>query len=154
MLMQCPVCANKLTEREANGFHIDVCESGCAGIWFDSTELDRCDSHRDKFPNELLRVKSNSDVAIDRSKRRNCPKCTGTVMERLFFKADDNFEIDRCTNCQGHWLDIGELEYLRNHSKSRDIVKIELAEFQEKFREQLGPDGSARLNAIYHLIFS
>lgn len=151
--MNCPVCSNSLTEREAHGFHVDVCADGCAGIWFDCAELDKCDTHRDKFPDELLRVKSNADVVIDRSRPRNCPKCSSSVMERLYFKADNSFEIDRCNSCDGHWLDIGELEYLRNHSKTRDIVKIELAEFNERARTNLGTTESKRLDAIYRLIF-
>ena len=151
--MICPVCSNNLTEREANGFRVDVCAEQCGGIWFDATELEKCDSHRDEFPDELIRVRRNANAAIDRNKARSCPHCTATIMDRLYFKADHEFEIDRCPKCDGHWLDLGELEYLRNFSKTREIVEKDLAEFKSKIQESAGSGKASKLDAIYRLIF-
>lgn len=39
----------------------------------------------------------------------NCPKCDGTLKELTF----EGVVIDQCENCQGVWLDAGELEQLR-----------------------------------------
>ncbi len=37
-----------------------------------------------------------------------CPKCVGTLEETTF----EGIQVDRCTGCQGVWLDPGELERL------------------------------------------
>ena len=51
------------------------------------------------------------------------------------------------------WLDIGELEYLRESSKLRDYIKIELAEFNAKLKESAAAGESSRLDSIFRLIF-
>ncbi len=37
-----------------------------------------------------------------------CPKCDGTLIEESF----EEVQIDRCSKCNGVWLDAGELERL------------------------------------------
>lgn len=37
-----------------------------------------------------------------------CPKCGGQLIEREF----EHMKIDVCTDCEGTWLDPGELEML------------------------------------------
>ena len=41
----------------------------------------------------------------------HCPKC-GMQLHTVRFR---NVDIDRCFNCQGTWLDKGELEKLAGH---------------------------------------
>ena len=45
---------------------------------------------------------------------RHCPLGHGPLMEAAF---EDVF-IDRCEQCQGVWLDAGELEHLTHHEAS------------------------------------
>lgn len=40
----------------------------------------------------------------------HCPKC-GAALQTMAF---EGLQIDRCTGCQGIWLDKGELDVLRN----------------------------------------
>lgn len=44
---------------------------------------------------------------------RRCP-CDGTVLDRVMF---DAVEVDKCPQCQGLWLDAGELELLTGRAK-------------------------------------
>jgi Zn-finger nucleic acid-binding protein len=37
--MNCPACRTTLTQVNVSGLRIDVCQGGCAGIWFDQAEL-------------------------------------------------------------------------------------------------------------------
>ena len=42
--MNCPVCSNALTEINARGTKVDICQKGCGGIWFDRFELSQVDN--------------------------------------------------------------------------------------------------------------
>ncbi len=37
--MNCPVCANTLSDIQAGNIRVDVCKDGCGGTWFDWFEL-------------------------------------------------------------------------------------------------------------------
>jgi Zn-finger nucleic acid-binding protein len=43
-----------------------------------------------------------------------CPPCNRTVLERVML---DQIEVDKCPNCNGLWLDAGELELLTGRAK-------------------------------------
>ena len=47
----------------------------------------------------------------------NCPKCSAP-MERVTF---DEFEVDRCTKCEGIWFDMREMERLKDLRGSEAI---------------------------------
>lgn len=49
-----------------------------------------------------------------------CPKCGGDLNEVLF----RGIKIDRCTACNGVWLDNGELEKLAGHEEKSIIREI------------------------------
>ena len=41
--MNCPACGNVLGNLVAGNVALDVCRSGCGGVWFDNFELKRID---------------------------------------------------------------------------------------------------------------
>ena len=43
-----------------------------------------------------------------------CPKCGGNLAERDL----GGVKVDRCTDCNGVWLDAGELDLIRDARKS------------------------------------
>ena len=55
----------------------------------------------EKLRQERARAESEA-VAL------RCPKCDGTLSEITF----EDVQIDRCSSCNGVWLDAGELERL------------------------------------------
>ena len=82
--MQCPACNRGLTERTVGGITVDICQSGCSGIWFDWLELKKFDEPHEEAGTELLDLERNPAVSIDRSKRLSCPKCDETIGLVLF----------------------------------------------------------------------
>ncbi len=134
--MKCPVCAKQLVEYKAGSFNVDICRDGCSGIWFDSSEIEKCDEHSEAFPPELLRVNKSPNVVIDRNKERSCPKCSQT-MARIMLDPEKRFEIDRCAKCGGHWLDNGELERMRKVSAGEAASSANLEAYNKRINEQL-----------------
>ncbi|MDH4047713.1 MAG: MFS transporter [Gammaproteobacteria bacterium] len=57
------------------------------------------------------------DAGLYWSGAMRCPKCRSD-MEQV---VHDGIEIDRCTNCNGIWFDVGEAEQLRNKQAAAAI---------------------------------
>lgn len=152
--MQCPVCANSLSRFEAGTFAVDICTDGCSGIWFDAGELSKCDGSDEPFPEELLRVRKNAAVVIDRNKSRSCPVCPDVKLQRVPVMPDRNFEIDACPVCHGNWLDIGELSVIRSESAEERARELRQQSFKERVERELqDPARRGRVMALVQLIF-
>ncbi len=93
---------------------VDVCQGGCGGIWFDAFELQRVDEALEGAGQSLLQIQRDARLVVDRSRKRECPRCEGIKLHRHFFSARRQIEIDECPNCAGYWLDAGELAQLRD----------------------------------------
>lgn len=112
--MKCPACANELTPFDAGDVTVDVCQGGCAGIWFDLFELKKSQGFTESSRRALAHLQKREDLLIDRQARRKCPKCDNIVMMRRFFSRKRAVEIDECPNCGGIWLDDGEWQKIRH----------------------------------------
>ena len=111
--MKCPACFNELTQTQVGSLVVDVCQDGCGGIWFDAFELQRVDEEGETAGEPLLHIKRDEKVAVDPSRKRDCPRCAGIRLHRHFFSAKRRVEVDECPNCGGYWLDSGELAQIR-----------------------------------------
>ena len=111
--MKCPACFNELTEIQVGALKVDVCQGGCGGIWFDAFELERADEEKEEVGQKLLDIKRDEQVQVDRARKRECPRCSGIKLQRHFFSAKRQVEVDQCPNCAGYWLDAGELAAIR-----------------------------------------
>lgn len=110
--MKCPACFNELAPMQVGSLVVDVCQDGCAGIWFDAFELQRVDEEAE--PGEpLLHIRRDPRVVVDSSRKRECPRCPGIKLHRHFFSAKRRIQVDQCPNCAGYWLDAGELAQIR-----------------------------------------
>ena len=136
--MKCPACDRKLEQVTVSDVTVDICRSGCGGIWFDRFELQKFDEPHEEAGQQLLNTKTDSSIKIDRTKRLNCPKCEDTVMMRHFFSVKKQVEVDECPACAGFWLDVGELRHVRSLFAT-EVARKEAAAryFQEVFGEQL-----------------
>jgi Zn-finger nucleic acid-binding protein len=117
--MNCPVCANNLTQLQAGTVTVDVCLGGCGGIWFDNFELQKLDAPHQPNVDMLVNLKRREDLPIDYDRRRNCPRCSNVVMMRHFFSPLRRVEVDECPSCGGYWLDAGELALIREERLGR-----------------------------------
>ena len=110
--MRCPVCGRTLTEMAGAALLVDVCRSGCGGVWFDQGELEKVDSLAERSGALLLEIHRQPGVLVDHVKDRRCPRC-GSRMVRRSRKRRPRVEVDQCSGCGGVWLDAGELRMLR-----------------------------------------
>ncbi len=111
--MKCPACFHPLTALPVGSWTVDVCEGGCGGIWFDAFELQRVDEEKECAGDALLHVRRDKRIVVDTARKRECPRCEGIKLHRHFFSAKRRVEVDQCPNCNGYWLDAGELAQVR-----------------------------------------
>lgn len=110
----CPVCGAELLPMTCEDLVLDVCRSGCGGVWFDNFELRQAtESIRSIEDNGLPRTTTNHPVHAAPSAKRPCPKCDGIRMLRRRFSTSCHIEIDVCPSCGGIWLDSGEFEQIQ-----------------------------------------
>ncbi|MHC4617046.1 MAG: TFIIB-type zinc ribbon-containing protein [Planctomycetota bacterium] len=147
--MNCPACSNQLQQMTVADVTVDVCKGGCGGIWFDQLELKKFDEPHEAAGEELLQIEPSQGIAVDHTKRLNCPKCDGAVMMRHFFSVKRQVEVDECPSCAGFWLDAGELRQIRTlfdteeqrhkaaHEYFSEVFGAELAAMQAENEEKL-----------------
>lgn len=121
--MKCPACDSELTEMTLGGVKVDACHGGCAGIWFDAFELERVDDPAEVRTEFLLRLQRDPAIKVDPHRKRACPRCAGIKLQRHYFSAKKQVEVDQCPNCGGYWLDAGELEKIRAEKKIEAAMK-------------------------------
>jgi len=104
--MQCPVCkvALRQTDLGEHGFVLlDTCET-CKGTWFDQGELNRLDE------SVWVNVEEHTFHEVEGDhKPVTCPKCSVPLTPLSPADAPDLI-VDRCSSCDGFWLDSGELD--------------------------------------------
>ena len=96
---------------------VDVCRSGCGGIWFDNFELKKVDEEHEKLGNELIALEFDPAAPVT-TQKRGCPRCPEITMLQHTFSREKPVLIDECPNCGGVWLDGGELAEIRRRVPS------------------------------------
>lgn len=125
--MNCPVCANAMVEMDFGGVVVDVCETGCKGIWFDWMELGRLDETHEGAGRALEAALSSPRVNDADRGKINCPKC-GKPMQIHKYKRAKAVSVDECYLCGGFFLDSGELTLIRDEY----MTDAEHAEYVEQ----------------------
>ena len=108
LALSCPRCQNALREQVFGAVTIDVCDA-CGGHWYDAGELARI---RELAPGERPRTPADAAPRWVDSKpglEVLCPRCRRPLAtERYGYSSD--LVLDRCGNCNGMWVDAGELD--------------------------------------------
>lgn len=126
----CPKCLADLRPVEYQGVTVDVCP-GCRGVWLDPGELALLRGADQDVPAASVLGRTGHPE----SSGYICPRCEGGF-ETFEFAPDTSLYVDRCKNCQGIWLDAGELTKVRAVTERRRFLGLEVAEnSQEKLRE-------------------
>jgi len=120
--MKCPACFNELSKKQVGSVEVDVCYGGCGGIWFDAFELQRVDEEEEHAGEHLLEIARDKSVVVDPARKRQCPRCEGVKLMRHFFSAKRRIEVDQCPNCNGYWLDAGELAAVRTEKANVETL--------------------------------
>jgi uncharacterized protein len=111
--MKCPACFNELAEIQVGNLAVDICQGGCGGIWFDAFELQKVDEQDEAAGEALLHIQRDERLVLDKSRKRECPRCAGIKLHRHYFSPKRRVEVDQCPNCGGYWLDADELAMIR-----------------------------------------
>lgn len=106
--LSCPACSNNLTPLETqNGVELDECLV-CNGVWLDKGELEQLCAATHPIPSRLLKPRSEAKLQLRPEGSRPCPRCG----HFLVCSVVKGVRLDLCSDCQGLWLDQGELNRL------------------------------------------
>lgn len=134
--MKCPVDNTELKELEyERAVMVDQCQT-CDGMWLDRWELAAIQANKGKnYSAELAKmpdlVNKSYMHSLDKDRpSMNCPKCakdgSTVVMDRREHGYCSQIMVDACHDCQGIWLDKGEVKALeiffeRHHLDDKEI---------------------------------
>jgi len=125
--MKCLNCrtemTNNLVQTRKDRMSYDMCED-CGSLWLDAGELDKMVFQVDGS----VEVCSKDKVEDDSGPGKDCPRCDGTTLDKVSFVGSNLF-LDRCANCQGFWLDGGELDLV--NKELLDIMPVKGKGFSE-----------------------
>lgn len=113
-VIMCPACGHEMLKIfvEGLGFNIDICTTGCGGIFFDNREMEVLQTPDMNIDEILKLIKVDEFIKVDDSAKRRCPSCNTVMLKNRVRNTDVN--IDLCPVCGGKFLDNGELEQIRN----------------------------------------
>ncbi len=136
--MKCPSCGNTMTEITAGSIKVNACSGGCGGLWFDEWELRNVDQADQSAGEALLHIPRDPAVEVDPNQRRKCPKNADVVLMRHFWSPNRQVTVDECPECEGVFLDPGELAKIRDLYHSDDERHQAAHEYyNEMFDDQL-----------------
>jgi Zn-finger nucleic acid-binding protein len=103
----CVKCDSVLDRGTFGGVEVDLCTS-CGGLWLDRGEIERLGaltaSEIEALRRLLIPLPGPRPEASDLETA--CVACTGTLREIVLGPV----RVDFCNQCQGLWLDRGELD--------------------------------------------
>ncbi|MEN0048597.1 MAG: zf-TFIIB domain-containing protein [Bacteroidota bacterium] len=122
--MNCPRCTTTLEKQELKEpkitIEIDQCPN-CKGAWFDRGELQSVEQTVEPVFLEIRKIPSEYDQLTPLF----CPSCTDhPMMEKFDHPRDRKVILDVCRQCQGIWLDTGELEAIQKESWWRSVLGL------------------------------
>jgi Zn-finger nucleic acid-binding protein len=129
-MMRCPQCdlsMNEVTVRANPGslIQLDQCQR-CGGIWCDKWELFPID------PDEAERLDSLDERLLAAltehvPKTLYCPRCTSKLARLKEPLLPEEIVMQRCSRCEGIWLNRGQMTRYKNYQKSTRLKKMGVA---------------------------
>jgi Zn-finger nucleic acid-binding protein len=115
---------NNLVQTKKEQIAYDICEA-CGSLWLDAGELDKM-----AFQVSGSIEYCSRDGAVGVAERKKeCPRCEQTALDKVYFVGCEDIVLDRCRNCGGFWLDGGELNLLNRELE--DIMPVHGKGFSE-----------------------
>ena len=111
--MRCPACLHPLHRFKAGTVTLDGCDGGCGGIWFDHLKLSKVTTKHSKAVIKVVEIRADPNVRVHDDDVRECPHCDNVTLEKKLYSLGSGVIMDRCPECQGVWLDHGELDKIR-----------------------------------------
>ncbi len=111
--LPCPACDHQMTCSQAVGVEYDECLN-CLGLWLDKGELEQL-ARAERPPHRLLHGRLDGTAPPLRPEgTRSCPRCA-QVMSIMMVR---DVRLDFCADCQGLFLDHGELTRFLEHDEN------------------------------------
>ncbi|MCB1024099.1 MAG: zf-TFIIB domain-containing protein [Acidobacteria bacterium] len=144
--MNCPVCKTRSFEsREIEPkLDVEVCKT-CRGIWISRENYDVWLDHHGAILPEIPGDADPNMTIPEFELARLCPKCRRILIK---YKVGRNlpFNIDRCGNCAGVWLDRDEWETLKSRNLHDELNRVFTDHWQEEVKRETT---RAALKSIY-----
>jgi Zn-finger nucleic acid-binding protein len=126
-MLRCPQCdvpMNEVTVRANPGslIQLDQCRQ-CGGIWCDKWELFPIDADEAKRL-DSLNEKLLAALTPQASKPLYCPRCTGRLARLKEPLLPEEIVLQRCSRCEGIWLNRGQMASYKNYQKSTRLKKM------------------------------
>jgi len=102
--MICTNCRTPLEQIIYEEMEIDSCKK-CGGIFLNEGEIEQIEISRKK----IIDKKKRYSKSKSQERRRTCPKCDIVMTLSKYGKFIER-TVDKCPECEGIWLDKGELE--------------------------------------------
>ncbi|MCD6311830.1 MAG: zf-TFIIB domain-containing protein [Elusimicrobia bacterium] len=124
--MNCPRCKKVLTDGIFGDVVYQKCGT-CGGFWFDKNELKEVKKQKDWFKLDTVVAGATSKVSKGELK---CPRC-GETLHTIEYAHESGVKINVCSECEGLWLDSGELKAIH------EVSATWLERLKEKAEEEL-----------------
>lgn len=128
--IKCPACQKVMKKIfvPKEGINIDICIDGCGGMYFDNRELTYFDEQTEGIDEITDAIAEKKFEQVNQSNFRTCPSC-GARMVKNYTSTKKQVQIDECYSCGGKFLDVKELQELRNEyateaERSADIIAL------------------------------
>lgn len=129
----CPRDGAALAPLQTAGLDLDGCPT-CGGLWFDLGELRQAEEREDEDLAWLEFTLWRDEHAFDLTPTSmECPRCSSRLGSALYHGT--GVVVHMCPQCEGTWLDHGDLGYIVRHLEAElqamptsALVKASLAE--------------------------
>lgn len=129
--LNCPRCELPMTTAHVNtaagAVVIDVCATGCGGIWLDDADM----SNGLDVTDDLQTMVVHPSYTPDTSQPVNCPVCRET-MARYRWNYTSPVHLDQCPTGHGTWVDHGEVQAMEEFEESELLSPQKKAQLQAR----------------------
>jgi Zn-finger nucleic acid-binding protein len=156
--LNCPRCeqamATQTVSAAAAPVMIDVCATGCGGIWLDAADM----AMGLDVTDDLQQVTATPSATPDVAQPAQCPVCHET-MDRYRWNYTSPVTLDQCPDGHGTWIDSGEVQAMEAFEE-RDVLsdakraqlEARLGMDREEVETELQRDVGRTGNPLFNLI--
>ena len=138
--MRCPNCDASLSTVDYEGIEIDSC-AVCGGDWLERGELGKIVRIREQrfSPEELDAIDAAAKIPgipyTEIEREIPCPSC-GVLTGPINYGGDTGIIINRCSQCEGIWVDRGELDNIQILAETwKDNLPDDLRKYGPKLEQ-------------------
>lgn len=137
-MANCPACKNiDLTSAQFDESLPALNCSSCGGSWLRANEYAFWlkSQNAGSFDESKVKEASARFPVIESNKAAACPDC-GHFLRKYKIGAKVEFHLDRCSNCNGVWLDKNEWEALKAADLHDEINKVFTKPWQRRIEDE------------------